>query len=45
MKTPTFRTSRESMGGENSPNDFDLDLVTLTFVTFNLDLRPCDLAL
>ncbi len=31
MKTPACRTSRESMGGENSPNGFDLDFVTLTY--------------
>ncbi len=45
MKTPACRTSRESLGGEHSPNDFDLDLLplTLTFVTFDLDLRPLTL--
>ena len=44
MKTPACRTSRESIGGEKSPNDFDLDLLTLTYnlwpwpTTFDLDL-------
>ncbi len=37
---PACRNSHQSMGGENSPNNFDLDLVTLTFVTFDLDLCP-----
>ncbi len=31
MKTPACRISCGSMGGENSPNDFDLDLVTFTY--------------
>ncbi len=49
MKTPACRTSRESMGGENSQNDFDLNLVTLTYncwpwplwhLTLTYDLWP-----
>ena len=31
MKTPACRTSRESMGVQKSPNNFDLNLVTLTY--------------
>ena len=40
MKTPACRTSRESMGVQKSPNNFDLNLVTLTY-----DLDLCDLDL
>ncbi len=48
MKTPACRTSRESMGVQKSPNNFDLNLMTLTYdlwpMTFDLgDLDPCDL--
>ncbi len=47
MKTPTCRTSRESMGVQNSPNNFDLNPVTLTYDLDlgDLDLDPCDLDL
>ncbi len=31
MKMPACRTSRESMGVQNSPNNFDLNPVTLTY--------------
>ena len=40
MKTPACRTSRELMGVQKSPNNFDLDLATLTYNLWPWPLWP-----
>ncbi len=41
MKTPACRTSRESMGGENSPKDFDFVTLTYNRWPWPCDIWPC----
>ena len=50
MKTPACRTSHESMGGENFPNNFEFDLrpcplqsLASTLATLTYDLDPMTL--